>query len=395
MTYTVSGLRETALSDLYAVYEMFKDFFGEEYVDLQDIPSDDQMKEYLKLQNCAGLSDSQYELDERQYENIRTVIRAWDTACIMVWWPKVKVVNEYDRYVWIDDLYAKISINGSGLLNSYKPLVFTRASYTKNQWLSDYCHSHLPRIPQAGAFENPCLGKGPIRNTIDSLHTDNDLLLWQLFCQELAMYVTVESLRGVPYHRLESIRSGVTQMSGYESPRYNSRWESFKDTFPDGKLQEFIHYYLEHGKLRFSFVNGNYCPGLSYHDYMMDVSNCLIDWINKSCLPDSCNLGDCFITMISDGNHLYFLKDNFYRTREQEIERRQGSFVCFFKNRRITLRIYDNENDNSLNTVRILENNIAMHLLQNILQTLNYYTLYGIAEKEHKFAGTDKAPIYI
>ena len=59
------------------IYEVFKNFFGEPYVDIQ------------------AKADSSYYL-------------------IYVWWPHVTVTNEYDQSVSIQDLYAKIEINNEG-----------------------------------------------------------------------------------------------------------------------------------------------------------------------------------------------------------------------------------------------------------------------------------------
>ena len=54
-------------------------------------------------------------------------------------------------------------------------------------------------------FKSPCTGSGPINSTLATLATDYDEGIWQLFCLELDRYVRVESIEGVPYHRLESI----------------------------------------------------------------------------------------------------------------------------------------------------------------------------------------------
>ena len=106
---------------------IFEDYFGEDKVDLQD--SDDV-----------------------------------DVKNILVHFPSVIVTNENHKSEVIYDLFAKIQVHTSGRIEGKFKLA--RTTYTKQQALSGYTHSHVPRSTLLGDFAKPCLGSGPLNNTI-------------------------------------------------------------------------------------------------------------------------------------------------------------------------------------------------------------------------------------
>lgn len=375
--YRIQDVVALAEQKTREVYEVFKDFFGEDKVDYQD-PNDE--KDYAAI--LSSLTEEQkdeegsfWELEEYDIKRFQSQY-LHPSFSILVWWPRVKVTNEYDKSIYIDDLYVKIDLYGNGYMEH--SFTLTRASYPVEQWLSDYCHSHIPRIPDEGRFERPCLGNGPIRHTIASLRNSNDPLLWQLFCQELSMYVTVESLKGGPYIKLESVGVSKYCYNDYFTPEFIHREQhDFKELLPTGRFKNFVNYYLNHGHLTFDYIEGSYVPGISFYNYIMDISNCFIDWVNHEArLPQSHTyiISTYCLKAVRAANGGFYYGSDY---RESMIQEAEGRYVCTFKNQRITLRIYNNKKESEQHLIKILHPKFAMDILLSLLQTLNFHNTNG------------------
>ena len=87
------------------VYEVFKDYYGEDRVDLQ---------------------------------------REGTSAIILVYFPRVTVTNENNNSVDVTDLYIKTVVQSDGTI--FGNFGMTRGSYTLSQVKSGYIHSHARRI---------------------------------------------------------------------------------------------------------------------------------------------------------------------------------------------------------------------------------------------------------
>ena len=319
------------------IYEIFKNFFGEQYVDIQ------------------AKADSSYYL-------------------IYVWWPYVTVTNEFNKSVSIQDLYAKIEIDDKGLIPfEFSGFQLNRATYSQEQFLSDYMHSHIRGIPKDDftRFENPCLGNGPIRNTINTLKTDCDIAEWMLFCQELSMYVTVESISGGPWRRMETIGKS-TIAHDYVDYNFNISGFIYPIFFTDFMKKKFIQYYLTHGHLSLSFRNGQFICGMPFYKFIIDISNAFISYCNtvfttestKQKLVDS-NLLNSLV--VSDGK-FYVTRNN---TNSQNLNRYKGKFVLVFKGKRILTTITESS-INEFFPVTVIHHCMAMNILKNILKVINY-----------------------
>ena len=319
------------------IYEVFKNFFGEQYVDIQ------------------AKADSSYYL-------------------IYVWWPHVTVTNEYNQSISIQDLYAKIEINNEGRIPfEFFGFQLNRATYSQEQFLSDYMHSHIHFIPKDDftQFQSPCLGDGPIRNTINTLKTDCDIAEWMLFCQELSMYVTVESISGGPWRRMENIGK-FTIAHNYVYYNFNRSGFIYPDFFIDFMKKEFIQYYLTHGHLSLSFRNGQFICGMPFYKFIIDISNAFISYCNtifttestKQKLVDS-NLLTSLV--VSDGK-FYIPRNN---TNLQNLNCYKDKFVLVFKGKHILTTIIDSPS-NEFFPVTVIHHTMAMDILKNILKVINY-----------------------
>lgn len=366
MVFTLQELQHYIYSKVYEVYDIFKDFFGEAFVDLQGVASESYLKDLYHTNTADGVL---YSFDEPPRLNIP------DPPFILVWWPTVTVTNEYDKSVDIDDLFAKIPITLKGCLPSHTVgFKLNRSTYSMLQYRSNYLHSHIYEIPKnPSEFLKPCLGRGPINNTINSLYMDFDRDLWLLFCQELSMYVTVESISGVPYRRLENIgdKRNAEQRVTFEAA--NRKLTERTDPLKINDLKNFIYYYLKNGNLKFSFQDGCYSLGMSHYDFLVDISNSFIDYFNQflsSKYDKKVLISECILTKRIANNGIIYSE---YRDGSPgPFMGNIGKHVCYFKGKDITLKVYDDKKEDTPNFALILSPAVASSALQHILTILNF-----------------------
>ena len=335
MQHSVTLTPDPAHQKVYDVYEVFKNFFGEQYVDIQ---KDVRYSYYI----------------------------------IYVWWPHVTVTNEYNKSVNIQDLYAEIKVNLEGLIPYEFPgFLLNRATYSKEQFLSDYMHSHIRGIPKDNFsyFGTPCLGRGPIGSTITTLKIDYDIAEWMLFCQELSMYVTVESISGGPWRRMENIGS-YTIADGYTDYNFSSDF-LYPLFFTDSMRKEFIKYYLTNGHLSLSFRNGQFICGMPFYEYIIDLSNAFISYCNKTFHTENDiqklrNSSILQSLLISNGK--FYVINN---RQDQDLNQYRNKLVLTFKDKKIFTTITESSN-NEFFPATIINNNVAMNILKNILKVINF-----------------------
>ena len=383
MQYSVNQIYKQLYQRAYDAFEIFSNFFGEEYVDLQMLYSQSSVCNAIRLY----LTTHDIEVDFSNFDVpcdvpekvIGEIMETFsDKNCVIyVWWPTVTVTNENDRSVVIQDLYAKVLMQPNGLIPyEYRGFMLNRATYTKEQFQSDYMHSHIQHIPKGNfsEFMPPCLGRGPIAGTIQTLKTDFDTAEWMLFCQELSMYVTVESLSGVPWRRLESI--GVLEMSCQYNCGINfqdANCADFTYYYPREELKPFFKYYLEHGHLVLAYRSSKFVCGMSGYEYIIDVSNAFIEYYNKYLKLTEyernrlCNSKFLQQVYVKDGK---FYTLNGINT-DIDVSIYNGQFVLNFKGREIRIKIIDSLFSEST-PVTVLNYCLAMYILRNILRTINY-----------------------
>jgi hypothetical protein len=390
MKYTVNQLYQHLYERPLNIYEIFKGFFGEDFVDIQTYLGRElsSFKEYLFAKICdeSSITNGDKEEDFNLHFEVSAeqLVELEDIAkdrrfIIYVWWPRVTVTNEYGKSVNIQDLYAKIEIQGDGTIpyecNGFR---LNRATYTREQFMSNYMHSHINVIPKNNFtdFQIPCLGTGPIISTIGTLKNDYDEVTWMLFCQELSMYVTVESISGGPYRRMENIGnvSLHTMYTGYNF-NYASKTD-FLCQFTNDDLKKFIQYYLKHGHLSLGYINNVFTWSMPYYEYIIDISNSFIDFYNKYYSTTAQNLSNCFNTsllkqvIVADGK---FYNEGEYNSFDiNNLSGYQNKLVLVFKGKEIRTTIINNEQSSESTLTTVINNNVAMFILQKILRTINF-----------------------
>lgn len=410
MSEETNKLIEESIEELYnffmekplRVLAIFNDFFGESLVDMQGYMDLERFKtwiqitpisEYIITRDMTGMSSNEWdmystmsisELPESQVtkiinnlQNIREQIgnKKFIHIFILVHFPNVRVTNENDRYVDIDNLWAKVKVHYNGtLIGSFG---LNRSEYTLLHFSSNYMHSHVSYIPTSNftEFQTPCTGSGPINGTITALNRDYDEDIWNMFCLELSKYVTVESIAGRPYHYLEKLGTSYmeTEIDTFRVPCY---LPSSAVALPPDKLKLFIKYFIGTKKLKFSYVNGSYSIGMSLIEYIILISNEFISWYNdlfsKGEVNDTCDylLTHGFLKKgIIDNGKIYY---KLTRTCENIYSRYIGNKVCMFKGKEITISISDITVPENENISTLLNIKVALHILSSILKVLNY-----------------------
>lgn len=390
---SIDNLYNSIMKYPLKVAEIFNNFYGELMVDLQDAEFKDlvidlvtsenildfitnhkavliaeKLKYKLELseEDVSILSDI---LDNKEFVNkLKRHFKDYRIP-ILVHFPHVRVTNEYNKFVDINDLFAKVEIDLHGGLNGRFKL--NRSNYPLAHLMSGYMHSHVSAIPFSDftEFQYVCTGSGPINTTIANLNRGFDEDLWSLFCLELSKFVEVESVAGIPYHRLENI--GTLQHTYGEdfSMVHNIVYELPVKTM----LLDFVSHFLKSNKLKFNFKNGNFSIGMSFIEYMLLVSNEFISWYNQkyregkylynnSGLKSRWVIRDCIIANGKIYNNSNYNTDEYLRN--------EGNLVCVFKGKEYRLvisSIFTTQNSST-----VINPSIAMFILTKALNILNY-----------------------
>lgn len=377
MIYTREGLYREMCGKAYDVYLIFKDKFGDEYVDLQG-GMDRRIEKHLS--GCET-EDGNWDIQPSLLGLMHEIF-----VDIMVWWPKVTVTNEYGKSVVITDLFAKVSVYYDGKLRS--PFTLNRSSYTLAQFESNYMHSHISSIPKGAMqiFQTPCLGNGPLVGTEHSLQTEEyDELTWMLFCEELALYVTVESIKGVPYHKLETIIEHVgMQEYVISSDCATSPIKlGLERVLGKGSTKKFMLYYLEKGHLKINYRRGKFVLGMSNFDFMLDISNAFIEFFNAN--PAYGEKTKSLLMGAGDVKEYYRMNNKLYirvkkpSNLQNEISNYEGRFVCYFKGKPQHLKIINEEKEAFQNPILLFSVGFSFWILNQILRIINYN--YGNKEE--------------
>ena len=169
----MNELIESKIEELYSllmdkpnqVLAIFNDFFGEDKVDMQGFISVDELKSWLSVtpisaytsREVLGMSMGDYNTYSSQpLTNLRGEVLdlvlnqlcseivdtigdiKFSSGFILVHFPHVRITNEYNRFVDINHLYAKVKVLHNGSMNGYFSL--NRAEYTYLHISSGYMH---------------------------------------------------------------------------------------------------------------------------------------------------------------------------------------------------------------------------------------------------------------
>ena len=413
----MNELIESKVEELYSllmdkpnqVLAIFNDFFGEDKVDMQGFMSIDKFKSWIDTtpiseytsRGLLGMSIEDYNtygvqsLTELKGDILDAVLNQFCSECvvdsigqkkfnsgfILVHFPHVRITNEYNKFVDINHLYAKVGVLYNGSMNGCFTL--NRSEYTYLHISNGYMHSHVSSIPTRDftQFQTPCTGTGPIRGTMSNLNSEFDSDIWRLFCLELSKYVEVESIAGTPYHRLESLGTSTRDSENGIFMVVN-RLDYYGDGMED-LIKDFASYFIRQGKLKFNYANGSYSIGMSFTEYMLVISNEFIDWYNKRFNNKEVTYSFDYLKrkrVLKEGiianNKIYYENTN---RSVNSYAVYNGKRMCTFKGADVLINIVDLNEVKEDNKSVILNTNIALYILSRILRVINYR--YGKAEQ--------------
>lgn len=392
MDYTVEKLKQVIFKNIFEVYDIFKNHFNENFVDLQGLPQNEDITYHLKRpvfeKEVLENDDGTYTITDAVIKSLKRYFND-RVASIYVWWPKVTVTNEYNNSIDIQDLYAKIKINTNGCIPyEYYGFLLNRATYSAKQFNSNYLHSHISRIPTNDftEFQNPCLGRGPIKQTIVTLKSNNDTAMWMLFCEELSRYVTVESLTGIPYKKLESVgyysldslyqdfshrQNPLKAMYDIDYKRVNAAYKLSYEKLKE-EIKNFTAYYLKHGHLKLSYTQGKFTCSMPFFNFIIDISNCFIAYYNAILAKDKRKIEYLYATRVL--NSVFVADNKIYRPdykNNTHHSRYQGTHVLTFKGKSIRLKILEDKHSTTQKTI-LIHHLMAQYILDNILNIINF-----------------------
>lgn len=395
--------------NLFTVFNIFNDFYGEDRVDIQNLMSVEEFKlliynSYIesdifksrdiihKLYNirCSSGESNRLLVHEifmnNLYKEVAQILVSYKAEDLGYWigeshildnhpisiivhFPKVRITNEDGKFTDAENFYVKVNVNYSGEM--VDRFLITRSTFSYLHYHNYYTHSHCSGLPSEREFLLPCLGSGPILNTINNLNEEFDETLWTLFCRELDLYLKTESKAGVPYQYLERL----TLSGGRASNEFsiNNRYPSISLRLP---LNKFVTYLLSLNILKFTYKNGNYSIGMSYMEYAICVSNAFIDWINENKDNEEFTHTD-FLTLKRDGvlTIRTIMNNSFYYpggiSSMDNIRDFTNKVALTFKGKDIHFSIKDLDSGNMC-TVTLLTYDYLMGILYKILFILNY-----------------------
>lgn len=120
---------------------------------------------------------------------------------IVIYIPEINIVNSNGKSHTIRDTYLSISLKAD--LKMEGSIRGMRTTFTRDEWVSQYTHSHLSGI--CTSFRDFCTGTGPINQVISILKTDYDDINFEMLCYHIQNFLAYESIEGTPFKYLEQI----------------------------------------------------------------------------------------------------------------------------------------------------------------------------------------------
>lgn len=325
---------------------IFEDFFGEDRVDVQNRDS--------------------------------------DSVYIIVHFPQLTVTNENSRSIDITHLYAKMRVTKStGTIIGTFQLI--RSEYTSTQFISGYSFSHIPHVSRdkIASWQNPCLGTGPLNDTVATLNIEYSEEFWQLFCLELSKYVTVESVEGVPYMYLEKV--GKQDLDPVRFPLIREiRRDSYSSEEAIDTIKEFTRFVIYKRPFNFHYLNGSYNIAASDETILITLSNLYIEWYNSLNAQEQehYDLADAVLRKAKmRGNELCYVYNSSRRTTNYKDL--IGTKLFTFKGEWVLFNVIEDPVKEDENVSLILSESFASIIIDKILNLANYgyYFQFDTREK--------------
>lgn len=385
------------------VYEQACEYFGEDRVALQT--TEVSVEGALQTPNASrratiawadlvGSRRSNLTAMSLSFEDALSYVETYYNTIysLYIYWPEVKVTNENDKSVIIQDVFVRIKTSAQGLpFNEPEPFTVLKTSFSKLQWNRRYIHSHVREYSSFG-FKHICLGSGPIKRTISKLRDfPDDVLALKLFFWELDKVMHVESLTGVPYIRLTSLRDdSSTPIDDVMNHNYEWLNAAIHNGGTEATIYKFLSSFVKAVEIPTAFVDGKYVLACSFIDFTILLTNYYNKWMRT--------WENAEMRGIRIPNHVgsipmnpYVIKDgklyDYYQVRTTRIRDADKDKVFTFKEQDFKLKITDGDLEDTSPTY-LIDVGIVASVIDFILKAINMALTANYEQKEQK--GKDK-----
>ena len=231
-----------------------------------------------------------------------------------------------------------------------------KSTFTETQFFCGYVHSHCPTLSKTEEgiqrWETMCFGSGPIGDTAARLRNINsDLNVWIGFASELRQWVRTESTAGGPYIRIDNIVGRYSEIS--ETNKEIPTLQSKKVWLP------VIKSYIRAKRLKVGLVNGRFCLGTRFTEWLIDFSEYVKEWSKKYGMV--CVMVDTLIinNKICVERHHGPIQMNLV-----------GKKVLDFKGKHVTLKVIEGEKGEKM---KLVPYQTGLHILMSMLNAINYH----------------------
>lgn len=349
---------------IYDAVEVIKDFYGEDFVDDSNI----------------------YKLTENDItnENYEKVIEKFNYNYILIYFPKIKVTNEYNKFTYIYDVYVKVNITPSGKIKRYFRV--SKSTYTKAQALTGYIHSHVvpARANSDDLFYEVCLGyNGPISNFMMRLMTEDYCESdWEIFCVYLKHFLEIESLRTEPYIRLRTISKNDTIINLQDVFNDITYLKSVKNTdvgYEKIKIEDFVKYIAGHRIFEYNYNIDHYDIACSFEEFVLKISYAFVEYVNKyykDCVKDI--LRHTTIEVSYSEGKFYYKKNSSNITLKVQ----DNQYLFDFKGKPVHIKIIDDLSKEVNNDFNILTLSYIVTIYHKMFNFIN--SDYGTKNKKER-----------
>ena len=385
------------------VYEQACEYFGEDRVALQTTevsvegasptPNPSRRAETVRI-DLFGSRKSNLKKESLSFKDALSYVGDFYNTIysLYIYWPEVKVTNENDKSVTIQDVFVRIKTSAQGMsFREIEPFTVMKTSFSKLQWNRRYIHSHVREYSSFG-FKHICLGSGPIKRTISKLKDfPDDVLALKLFFWELDKVMHVESLSGVPYIRLTSIQEDTTApITAVMNHNYDWLSLAIHGEGTKATIYKFLSSFVKAVEIPTAFVDGKYILACSFIDFTILLTNYYNKWFktweNAEMLgikvPTHIGSIPMFPYVIKDGK-LY----DYYQMRTTRMREADKDKVFTFKGQDFKLKIVDGTLEDT-SPVYLIDVGIVASIIDFILKAINMAVTADYEQKEQK--GKDK-----
>lgn len=378
------------------IFQIFKDFYGEDKVDIQlntplerciSLLSDMSLSDFtlnsehfISLRNCTKDKlknlTIEYKKDKDTYIK-KFVAVNYISVYIIVYFPKITVTNEYDESIDIEEVYIRVPINHRGEMASFFEII--RTKYSSIQYESGYMHSHAYSgiSKTSGDWRGMCLGSGPLVTTTHTLENSYDLDIWRLFCIELDEYLKVESVAGVPYIRMNRVGNNsdlyiynITS-DGYHDIQY--RIHGYSSFFKD--FLKFFIWRICNNERYFSFRDNDIHLAVSKEQFAIIISKYFIEYCNYNNEETEIDIDSIisnFMVKVQrdvSGTLKYFRQSN---SSNYTNESSSDTKALTFKGQDKYVEIYTKVETSQNKEIYLLNPDLVSQVLNYLLKVINY-----------------------